>query len=264
MGLAHGIHGWVDVAVPDMEAGEAFYTSVFDWTASAGGGGESMPYTMFSVDGKLVAGMGPLSEGQIEAGQPPVWSCYIIVDDIDALHARAVELGATSLMPPMQILDSGKMSFLLDPTGAAIGFWQSGTHDGAEIFNVPGAVTWNELATTDVDAARAFYTELLGWEAAAMEMDGGSTYWTFSNAGRMNGGTYDMTTVVPEGTPPHWMTYFRVDDCDAVADRIREHGGSILNGPMDFSMGRMAVAADLFGATFSIMAGTEFDNQPPR
>jgi len=61
MGLAHGIHGWADVAVPDMDAGEAFYSAVFDWDARAGDGGESMPYTMFSADGKLVAGMGPLS-----------------------------------------------------------------------------------------------------------------------------------------------------------------------------------------------------------
>ena len=137
MGLAHGIHGWTDVAVPDMEAGEAFYTSVFDWDARAGDGGESMPYTMFLADGKLVAGMGPLSPDQVDAGQPPAWSCYVIVDDVDAIHARAVELGATPLMEPMQIMDSGKMTFLLDPTGAAIGFWQSGTLDGAEVFNLP-------------------------------------------------------------------------------------------------------------------------------
>lgn len=264
MGLAHGIHGWADVAVPDMDAGEAFYSAVFDWDARAGDGGESMPYTMFSADGKLVAGMGPLSPDQVDAGQPSAWSCYVIVDDVDAIHARAVLLGATPLMEPMQIMDSGKMTFVLDPTGAAIGFWQSGTHDGAEVFNVPGAVTWNELATTDVEAARSFYGELLGWEVSAMEMDGGSTYWMFTNAGRMNGGTYDLTGILPDGTPPHWMAYFCVDDCDAVAERIQEHGGSVLSEPTDFSMGRMAVVSDPFGATFSIMAGSQFDGQPPR
>jgi predicted enzyme related to lactoylglutathione lyase len=208
--------------------------------------------------------MGPLTADQMEAGQPPAWSSYIIVDDVDAIHARAVELGATPLMDPMQIMDSGKMSFVLDPVGAAVGFWQSGTHDGAEIFNVPGAVTWNELATNDTEAARAFYTELLGWEASAMEMDGGATYWTFTNDGRMNGGAYDMTGILPEGTPSHWMTYFCVHDCDDVADRVREHGGSVLVEPTDFSMGRMAVLLDPFGAAFSIMAGSQFDGQPPR
>jgi predicted enzyme related to lactoylglutathione lyase len=167
-------------------------------------------------------------------------------------------------MEPMQIMDSGKMSFLVDPTGAAIGFWQSGTHDGAEVFNVPGAVTWNELATSDVEAAKSFYGELLGWEASAVDMGGGNTYWTFANAGRMNGGTYDMAGILPDGTPPHWLTYFCVDDCDSVAGRVREHGGSVLSEPTDFSMGRMAVVADPFGASFAIMAGSQFDDQPPR
>jgi predicted enzyme related to lactoylglutathione lyase len=195
---------------------------------------------------------------------PPAWSCYVIVDDVDAIHARAVELGATPLMEPMQIMDSGKMSFLVDPTGATIGFWESGTHGGAEVFNMPGAVTWNELATTDVEAAKAFYVELLEWEASAMEMDGGSPYWTLTNVGRMNGGIYAMAGILPEGTPSHWLTYFRVDDCDAVAARIQEHGGQVLSEPTDFSMGRMAVVADPFGATFAIMAGSQFDDQPPR
>ena len=264
MGLAHGIHGWTDVAVPDMDEGAAFYGAIFGWDSTEGDGGESMPYRMFSLDGALVAGMGPLTPDQVDAGQPPAWSSYVIVDDVDAVHARAVELGATPIMEPMQIMDSGRMTFVLDPTGAAVGFWQPGRHEGADVFNVPGAVTWNELATTDVEAARDFYTELLGWEASSMEMDGGGTYWTFTNAGRMNAGSYDMAGTLPEGTPSHWMTYFRVDDCDAVADRVREHGGTVLVEPTDFSMGRMAVLSDPFGATFAIMAGDQFDEQPPR
>ena len=77
-------------------------------------------------------------------------------------------------------------------------------------------------------------------------------------------GAYDMAGIVPDGTPPSWTTYFCVDDCDAVAERIREQGGLVLSEPTDFSMGRMAVVADPFGATFSIMAGSQFDDQPPR
>lgn len=264
MGLAHGTHGWTDVAVPDMDAGAAFYGAVFGWDSIEGDAGESMPYRMFSIDGDVVAGMGPLTPDQVEAGQPPAWSSYIIVDDVDAIHARAVELGAMPLMEPMQIMDSGRMSFVLDPVGAAVGFWQPGSHGGADVFNVPGALSWNELATTDVDAAKAFYTELLGWEASPTDMDGLGTYWTFSNAGRMNAGSYDMTGTLPEGTPSHWMPYFRVDDCDATADVAQEHGGTVLVEPTDFSMGRMAVLRDPFGAAFSIMSGDQFDEQPPR
>lgn len=264
MGLAHGIHGWVDVAVTDRDAGAEFYRSVFGWEAHEGDGGESMPYTMFTADGKLVAGMGELSADQLAAGQPPTWSCYIIVDDVDAVHARAVELGATPLMEPMQIMDSGRMSFLMDPTGAAIGFWQAGTHGGAEIFNAPNAVTWNELATTDVDGARSFYTQLLGWEESSMDMGDGSTYWMFTNQGRMNGGAWDMTGSLPEGTPSHWMVYFHVDDCEATVAKAVDAGGTILSEPRDTGMGPMAVLADPSGAAFSVIQATQLDDQPPR
>lgn len=80
----------------------------------------------------------------------------------------------------------------------------------------------------------------------------------------MNGGTYDMAGILPEGVPSHWMAYFCVDDCDEAAARVTEHGGTVLSEPTDFSMGRMAVVADPFGATFTLMAGPQFDGQPPR
>ena len=264
MGLAHGIHGWVDVAVPDMDGGRVFYSDLFGWDAADSGPSESMPYTMFTLGGKLVAGMGPLSAEQMESGQPPAWSSYVIVDDVDAIHARAVELGATPLMEPMQIMDSGKMTFVLDPVGAPIGFWESGAHDGAEVFNEPGSITWNDLACRDTDAAKAFYTELLGWEVGEMDMGDTGTYWTFTNAGRMNGGTWDMTSMLPDETPPHWLNWFRVDDCAATADRVVELGGSVARPPSEDGVGISAVVADPFGAMFGIIQTDQADGQPPR
>lgn len=263
MGLAHGTHGWTDVASPDMEAGAAFYTGLFGWAALDSGPSESMPYTMFTMDGKLVAGMGPLSQEQIDAGQPPTWSAYVIVDDVDAIHARAIELGATPLMEPMQIMDSGKMAFIMDPVGAVIGFWESGTHDGAEVFNVPGAVTWNDLATRDVTTATAFYEALLGWRTQEMEM-GEGTYWAFMNGDRMNAGAWDTAGHLPEDTPSHWMNWFLVADCAATATRATELGGTIVREPGPDEMGVSGVIADPFGAVFGIIETDQVDEQPPR
>lgn len=264
MGLAHGIVGWTDVAVPDMDAGESFYSNLFGWHAASAGPSESMPYTMFTLDGKLVAGMGPLSPDQIEAGQPPAWSSYIIVDDADAAFAAAVELGATPLMEPMQIMDSGKMVFILDPVGAAIGFWQSGTHDGAEVFNEPGSITWNDLATRDVETAKTFYTSLLGWELGEMPMGDDGTYWTFSNDGRMNGGTWDMSGMLPDDVPSHWMAWFRVANCQTTADKVEALGGVVHRPPSQTGVGISAVVSDPFGAMFGIIETDQVDGQPPR
>jgi predicted enzyme related to lactoylglutathione lyase len=262
MGLAHGIVGWTDVAVPDMDAGKAFYGALFGWEAVDADGGESMPYAMFSVDGKLVAGMGPLSDEQASAGQPPAWSTYIIVDDVDAIHERAEELGATSLMEPMQIMDAGRMVFIIDPVGAPIGFWQSGTHDGAEVFNEYNTHSWNDLASRDVESAKAFYTELLGWETA--EFAGEMTYTTFSNADRMTGGTYDMSGLLPDEVHAHWLTWFRVEDCAATAARVTELGGTVRREPEDTDAGISAVVSDPFGAVFAVIETDRVDGQPPR
>ncbi|MGI9585316.1 MAG: VOC family protein [Acidimicrobiia bacterium] len=263
MGLAHGIPGWADVAVPDMGAGRAFYGGLFGWEAIDGDGGESMPYVMFTLDGSLVAGMGPISDDQAAAGTPPSWSTYIIVDDVDAVYERAIELGATSLMEPMQILDAGRMVFVIDPVGAPIGFWQSGTHDGAEVFNEFNTQTWNDLASRDVDRAIAFYTALLGWEADAFPGEIAS-FTTFTNDGRMNGGTYDMSDNLPDEVPPHWLTWFRVEACDSSAARVLELGGAVRSEPRDTEAGKSAVVADPFGAVFGIIETDRVDGQPPR
>ena len=263
MGLAHGLIGWADVAAPDTEVAEHFYREIFNWDAQSNPS-ESMPYTMFAKDGKVVAGMGPLSPEQQAAGQPPVWSSYVIVDDIDATFNKAKDLGATVLMEPMQILDAGSMFFIIDPVGAAIGFWQSGTHDGAELFNVPDTMTWNDLGCRDVKAAIAFYTSLLGWSSSEMDMGDGNTYTMFSAGERMTGGAWDISGTMPDEVPAHWLTWFNVADVDVVADKVAEFGGSVMRPPQDSPMGKMAIVADPAGATFGVIASTQADGQPER
>ncbi|MEN8239686.1 MAG: VOC family protein [Actinomycetota bacterium] len=263
MGLAHGTIGWADVAAPDTAVAENFYREIFGWDAETLPS-ESMPYTMFSKDGKIVAGMGPLSPEQQAAGQPAVWSSYIIVDDIDATFAKAMELGATALMEPMQVMDAGSMFFIIDPVGAVIGFWQSGTHDGAELFNVPDTMAWNDLGCRDVDAAVAFYTELLGWSSSEMDMGDGNMYTMFSVGDRSNGGTWDISGAMPDEVPAHWLTWFNVSDTDAVAGKTAELGGRVIKSPEDSPMGKMAILADPAGATFGIIAATSVDDQPER
>jgi len=255
--------GWADVAAPDTAVAEVFYKGVFGWDAQTNPS-ESMPYTMFTKNGKLVAGMGPLSAEQQEAGQPPAWSSYVIVDDVDATFAKAKELGATPMMEPMQIMDAGKMVFIIDPVGAAIGFWQSGTHDGAEMFNVPDTMTWNDLGCRDVGTAVAFYTALLGWSTSEMDMGDGNMYTMFSVGDRATGGTWDISGTMPDQVPAHWLTWFNVSDIDAVATKVGELGGRVVQPPQDSPMGKWAVVTDPAGATFGIITANQSDGQPER
>jgi predicted enzyme related to lactoylglutathione lyase len=252
MGYPHGLLSWADVAVPDMGQGAEFYSGLFGWEAVPSGPGDSMPYTMFMLDGQPIAGMGPLGPEATEAGRPPVWSSYITVDDIDATATKAKELGAVLLMEPMQITNAGSMFVAIDPVGAAISFWQPGGHAGAGVFNVPGAMSWNELACRDVEAAKAFYTELLGW-GIDFQQHGDLTYTVVKVGDRVNGGIYDMTGMLPDEVPAHWFVWFTVDGTEAALERVLTLGGSLLREPWDSPFGRMAVVADPQGPAFGLI-----------
>lgn len=263
MGLAHGTIGWADVAVPDLNAGAAFYKGLFGWETQAGDAEDAYPYLMFTRDGKTVAGMGELGPDQIAAGQPPVWSSYVIVDDADETFARALELGATPIMEPMDVLDTGRMFFILDPVGAPIGFWQSGRHDGAEVFNEPNTMSWNEIASRDMETAVSFYVDLLGWKTEAMDLDG-FAYTMLKVGERANGGAYDLTDIAPDEVPAHWLTWFVVEDCEAAAKSAADLGGTIQRPPTKSGIGTSAVVSDPFGATFGIIQASQVDGQPDR
>ena len=123
-----------------------------------------------------------------------------------------------------------------------------------------GAFCWNELSTTDDDAAIKFYTELLGWEMKRSNMppcEGSEgppmVYNEIVVEGRHIGGIYKMG---PEfgGAPSHWMAYVAVDDVDAKAAQVAELGGKVCVPPTDIpNTGRFCVINDPTGATISLI-----------
>ena len=124
-------------------------------------------------------------------------------------------------------------------------------------FKVPahGAFCWNDLATTDSEAAVSFYTELLGWEMKQSTF-GGAVYHEIIAGGQAVGGIHQMG---PEfgGAPPHWMAYVAVDDVEGSAKRVAELGGSVCVPPTDIpGVGRFCVINDPTGATLSLITLT--------
>jgi predicted enzyme related to lactoylglutathione lyase len=84
-----------------------------------------------------------------------------------------------------------------------------------------------------------------------MDMGGGMTYRTFGQGEKMYGGIYNKPLEMP--APPHWLYYINVDDIEAALDRVKEHGGQVLNGPMEVPGGsRIAQCLDPQGAAFAL------------
>lgn len=249
-----GLIGWVDLVTTDTARAARFYGELFDWTA------EEMPtpmgvnYTQFSRDGQLVAGMGPLPPDMAAAGRVSSWNSYAIVADADAVVARVAAAGGAVVMPPMDVMDQGRMAMIADPSGATLGLWQPDSHQGAEVFNVPGSLTWNELQSLDVEAAKAFYADVLGW-VWEDGPEGGYSIGTVpakESEDKSNAGAMAMPPNVPEGVPSFWLVYFAVSDCDAAMAAAEELGGSVLFPAMEMGPMKFGGLVDPTGATFAV------------
>jgi uncharacterized protein len=112
-----GSFSWTELMTTDAGAARAFYCQLLGWTFAEMPMGSGMAYTVFQVGGKPAAGMIQMQGPQFE-GVPPNWLSYLSVADCDASMARAVELGATVLMPPQDVPGTGRFAVLQDPTAA--------------------------------------------------------------------------------------------------------------------------------------------------
>ena len=247
----HGQFSWVDLMAPDVVAAKDFYAALFGWShvdfPTDGGG----VYTQFNSGDRPVAGLRVMGDEMKAGGIPGFWNSYVTVDDADAIAATAEELGGKITLAVMQVMTAGRMAFLADLEGAQFAIWQPGEHAGAGLVNEPVSLCWNELLTRDIEAAKAFYPALFGWEIDADE-DAPVEYYEISNAGRINGGIIPWSSQMGD-VPPNWGVYFSVLDCDASVERVDELGGRLIVPPRDIQPGRFAVVADPAGAVFSVM-----------
>jgi uncharacterized protein len=113
----------------------------------------------------------------------------------------------------------------------------------------PGTPSWVDLATTDAESARAFYTGLFGWEGDT-QGEGAGYYTLLRKDGR------DVAALFPSGPengPPHWNTYVTVADVDRAVERAEPAGGTVVVPPFDvMDLGRMAVVSDPTGAVIAL------------
>jgi predicted enzyme related to lactoylglutathione lyase len=254
---APGTPAWVDLGSPDVAAAARFYCDLFGWTSQVAEEPEAGGYTMFLSGGELVAAVGPL----MAEGQPPVWTSYFASDDADESARRVTAAGGQVVAAPMDVMEYGRLAAFADPTGAVFAVWQAGAMAGAEVTGAPGALVWNELMTRDPEAAKTFYSDVLGWGHRDI-VDGSTTYTLWLIGDRAVGGMMPMMgDEWPADLPPHWMIYFEVVDPDATAARAAELGGQVSVPPTDTPAGRFAVLNDPHGAFFSVIRSNP-DFQP--
>lgn len=120
-----------------------------------------------------------------------------------------------------------------------------------------GAFCWTEIASSDAEKCKAFYTNVFGWKFQdSSAVTDGFAYIEYSTPGGdyPAGGLYEINEkFFPDGAPPpHFMTYVGVDDVDENAKLAVELGGKIIKEPADIpNTGRFAIIQDPTGAVFA-------------
>lgn len=115
-----------------------------------------------------------------------------------------------------------------------------------------GAFSWNELMTTDMKGAKAFYGELLGW--GMQDMNSAGMDYTMAKLGDKE--IAGMMAIPDEaaGMPPTWGGYVTVTDVDEMLTRVEKLGGKICVPAQDIpDIGRFAVIRDPQGAMLSLI-----------
>ena len=125
-----------------------------------------------------------------------------------------------------------------------------------------GAFCWYELATTDTQAARAFYADVIGWSADDVP---GMQYTLLKAGDAMVGGLMPLPDHVrAAGIPPHWIAYIAVDDVDQYTTRAQAAGATLRHGPADIQgVGRFAILTDPQHAAFTLFKGMGEAPPPP-
>jgi predicted enzyme related to lactoylglutathione lyase len=245
-----GSFAWLELGTTDQNAAKKFYSSLLGWTAEDSPMGPEMVYTVFSLNGKKVGGCYTLMEDMRAQGIPPNWTLYVSVKSADETAAKVPGAGGKVCAQPFDVADMGRMAVFQDPKGAAIAVWQAKSHPGMGVKGVNGAFCWADLSTTDQGEAGTFYARLFGWKLDPGEDKSG--YLHIKTGEEYIGGILPPQYRDPK-TPPHWLAYIQVENCDRSTEKAKSAGGKVYFGPQTMEkVGRWSVVADPQGAGFAL------------
>ncbi|RNI25439.1 VOC family protein [Flexivirga caeni] len=238
---------WVDCSFAPAHRGmhhaQDFYEKLFGWDVRRDQTDED--YLVCRKDDQPVAGL----QHQYGGEAPPYWTTYFATEDVEATCAAVTAAGGQVLTEPFDLPGLGRSAYCADSSGAFFGLWQAAGLLGAGLVNEPGAVTWNDLMTRDLEGSKAFYASVFGYTYDDM----GDAYVVAKlPTGRTVCGIHQAAQL-PDEAPPSWLVHFAVADRDSSAQIAQELGAQILM-TMDTAYGPEALLQGKHGEIFSVIA----------
>jgi predicted enzyme related to lactoylglutathione lyase len=249
---------WHELGTTDVDGAKRFYGEVFAWKF----GGSDEDYVHISAGDRMIGGM--RKQGPNEH-QPPSWLGYVLVEDVAATVATIEKQRGCVYMPTTVMNNVGTFAVTADPTGAVFAPWRSAREaenapETQPPLPTPGTFCWDELVTTDPDAAGPFYAAVFGWKPHAVEMGGGMIYTLFHRPGTRGPdgqpiGAGGMMKSPPEVPHSFWLPYVAVENADRASERAVKLGGTVMVPPTDIpNIGRFACWSDPQQASIAVLA----------
>lgn len=111
-----GAPSWFELHTHDHAGALAYYREAFGWQAETVSDTDEFRYSVLAHGGRQYAGIMDAS-AFLPEGVPAHWSVYFGAADVDAVVARAVELGGR-VVDAAQDTPYGRLATLADPNGA--------------------------------------------------------------------------------------------------------------------------------------------------
>ena len=210
------------------------------------------PYSMAMLNVVATAAIYEIGPDQIRAHLKPNWNVYVSVDDIDATLNIVRRRGDVVLAETTDVDRAGRVAVIEDPTGCPTTLWQPGEFRGSLIRAEPGALTWPEHVTTDLQQSVRFYEGVLGIATVTAPQGGLDEYTTWVVDDIPVAGMFQWPDqMISDGVPSMWFVYFQVSDLDAAVEYVETNGGKAMAGePAINDVGRFIVLRDPQGADF--------------
>jgi len=248
---------WRDLLTNDPAASQKFYGELFGWEFESVGTASNLKsdssYTLIRHNGQLIGGMiDTLAlNGRRDISQ---WIVLMSVEDIDASVEAVTASGGKIMTPPTDLQSRGRIAVIRDVEGALLGLLETLDGDPRDSEPEVDGFLWDELWTTDVESADAFYTTVAGLTKGSVDIDGmQDTAPTYS---LLKAGDTPRAGIMPnplEGLDPVWVSYIRVEDPAAITSRVAELGGRVIveAGPRPVG-GEVAFVAGPSGAGIAL------------
>jgi uncharacterized protein len=117
-----------------------------------------------------------------------------------------------------------------------------------------GTFYWNELMARNVEGAKAFYADTIGWSFDAMPMPSGDSYWVAKMGEQPVAGIFDISGAEFNGIAEGWMPYIAVDNVDARTAKALKAGAKVMKPAFDVpGVGRILILMEPGGAAIGWM-----------